>query len=93
MKFDIKVWLKYRKKAQAIGDYLDACRNKKGIIQLEKDKLALYISQITDILKRCSDYMDKCGMVMPKPLWRFDLKDPTTHLSSPIFVYADRLSY
>ncbi len=88
MTFDIDVWNGFRLEAKKIGDYLDQYRDKDRYIELDRRECDDKILQITTILKKCSSYMDKTRMKMPKPLWTYDIKDTETHLSSPDFAYG-----
>lgn len=86
--FDIKVWNQYREKASKISERIGNCRDQYGNIVLPKKELKLLIDEISAILKQSSNYMDKNGFRMPKPLWKYDEKDTTTHASSPDFKYG-----
>ena len=93
MNFHISVWNKYRNQAGILGEHIGSYRDKKTrIINLDKETLGGYIAHITCILLECSDYMDKCGLTLPPALWKYDAKDPTTHPSSKLFLYKDRMS-
>ncbi len=93
MNFHISVWNKYRREADIIGRHIASYQDKKTrIINLDKEVLAGYIAHITCILLECSNYMDKCGLTMPPGLWKYNVKDPTTHPSNKLFLYKDRMS-
>lgn len=92
MNFHMSVWHKYRKQASIIGNHIDSYKNNKGVILLEKKILEGYIQQITDILKECNEYMDKCGLTPTPILWKYNVKDPTTHPSNKAFIYKDRMT-
>ena len=47
--------------------------------------------EIKEWIDRCSKYLDSCGLRPEKPLWKFNIKDPTTHISSPDFAYKHLL--
>ena len=98
MEFSIKKWLDYRKKASLLADFIQAHKSpildEKGQvkaykIQLPKEELHAKISQITSILRECSEYLDCCGMQMKKPLWKFNIDDVTTWKSHKDFAYGD----
>jgi hypothetical protein len=100
MKFDINVWLSYRKQARIIADYIQAHKEifydfhgnfKKCKLNMEKYELEYNIKKITLILKECSEYLDRCGMNIPKSLWKYDNDDPTTWVSSKHFAYEHLL--
>lgn len=92
MNFHISVWNKYRSEAGILGNHINSYKDRFGVINLDKDTLHGYIAHITCILKECSDYLDKCGLTMPPGLWKYNVKDPTTHPSSKSFLYKDRMS-
>ncbi len=92
MKFEIKTWHQYRKQASVIGKHIGSYKDDKGIIHLDKAVLQGYIQQITDILKECSDYMDKCGLTAPPALWKYDEEDPKSQASSIAFIHKDKMS-
>ena len=92
MKFSLNVWYQYRSKAAILGEHIQSYKDKKGIIRLEKETLEGYIAHITCLLKECSNYMEKCDLNSPSPLWKFKLKDPTTHPSSIAFLYKDKMT-
>ena len=92
MNFHISVWNKYRNQAGILGTHIQSYKDALGIIHLDKDTLHDYIAHITCILKECSNYMDKCGLTMPSGLWKYDVKDPTTHPSNKLFLYKDCMS-
>lgn len=92
MNFKISEWKKYRNQASVLGEHIQSYKDATGIINLDKDSLYGYIAHITAILKECSNFMDKCGLTMPPSLWKYNVKDPTTHPSSKLFLYKDRLS-
>ncbi len=45
-------------------------------------------SKIKSLTQRNSKYLDQCDLHMPRPLWKYDYKNPETHLSSPEFKYG-----
>jgi alpha-glucosidase (family GH31 glycosyl hydrolase) len=92
MNFDIKIWSNFRKQAEIIGKHIASYKDDKGIIHMEKKDLESYIAHITVILKLCSDYMDKCGLTPPPPLWKYDDEDPTSLASSVAFIHKDKMS-
>lgn len=92
LKFDIRTYNQYRKQAHVIGKHLRRFKNDDGVIDMDKETLAFYIGQITAILKECSNYLDKCGLTMPPPLWKYDVEDPKTQPSSVAFAYKDRMT-
>jgi hypothetical protein len=90
MNFNLKVWNKYRHQAAILGEHIGSYIDKKTkVINLDKEVLAGYVAHITCILLECSDYMDKCGLTLPPALWKYNVKDPTTHPSSKLFLYKD----
>ncbi len=92
MKFDLKVWNKYRSQADLLACHINSYKDDNGIIHLEKEILHEYIGHITLILKECDDYIEKCGLTESKPLWEYNLKDSTTHPSSKSFLYKNCMS-
>jgi len=92
MKFDIKVWQRYRNEATVLGNHIASHKDHNGFIIMKKADFKDYIQQITDILKECSNYMDKCGMTAPAPLWKYKADNPETHPSHPAFKYKDRMT-
>ena len=92
MIFQIDMWYKYRKQADVIGKHIASFKDEKGAIHLDKKVLEGYIQQITTILKECSDYMDKCGLTMGKPLWKYNVKQQATHPSNETFKFKDRMT-
>jgi hypothetical protein len=93
MNFHLSVWDKYRREAGVIGNHIASYQDKKTrVIHLDKDALDGYVAHITCILLECSNYMDKCGLTRPSPLWKYNAKDPTTQPSSVAFKYKDRMT-
>ncbi len=92
MNFDIKVWSKYRNEATVIGNHIASHKDHNGFIIMKKADFKEYIQQITDILKECSNYMDKCGMTPPAPLWKYNPDDTETHPSHPAFKHKDKMT-
>jgi hypothetical protein len=92
MNFHISFWNKYRSQAGILGTHIQSYKDALGVIHLDKDSLHGYIAHITCILKECSTYMDKCGLTMPPSLWKYNVKDPTTHPSSKLFLYKECMS-
>ncbi len=92
MNFYLKEWYEYRSKSRLIGKHIQSYKDKTGTINLDKETLQGYIAHITCILKECTDYMDKCGLTVTPSLWKYNVKDPTTHPSSKLFLYKDRMS-
>ena len=92
MNFNIKIWHKYRHEAANLANHIETYKTDEGIILLEKKVLKAYIQQITDILKECTDYMNKCGMTIADPLWKYNEKHQNTHASNKSFIYKDRMS-
>jgi hypothetical protein len=90
--FDLKIWKSYRKKATDIGEYIDNNKDKYGNIILTKKELKQALDEISVILRKSSNYMDKCGLIMPKSKWRYLEKDTSTHVSSPDFKYKHLLN-
>lgn len=86
--FDIKVWNEYRNRASKISERIGKCKDQYGNIIMPKKELKLCIDEISAILKQSANYMDKNGMRMPKPLWKYIEKDTTTHASSQDFKYG-----
>jgi len=93
MNFKISIWNKYRKQASLLGDHIQSFKDNKGFIKMDKKQLEGYIAHITCILKECSNYMDKCGLTVPSPLWKYKANDPTTHPSNKLFLYKDCMKY
>jgi hypothetical protein len=89
MNFNINKWIKYRKQAETLGLHITSYKDDKGTIHMDKETLLGYIAHITSILKMCSNYMDKCNLTMPAPLWKYKVKDPTTQPSSVAFLYKE----
>ncbi len=92
MKFSLNTWNKYRSRAGILAEHILSYKDKKGIIHLEKEILDGYIGHITFILKECSNYMEKCGLKVPDPLWKYIPKDPTTHPSNVSFLYKHTMT-
>lgn len=51
-----------------------------------------FIERVTDVLKKSSALLDKHGVTMPKPLWKYDNDDPSTWPSAPQFQYGHLLN-
>jgi hypothetical protein len=47
--------------------------------------------EIKNLIRRCANYLNDCGMPMPKPLWSYDSKNPKTWLSHSSFKYKKLL--
>lgn len=92
MIFNISIWHEYRKKAAMIGKYIDSFKDDKKVIHMKKHALETSIKKITDILKECSEYMDKCGVTLPGALWKYDPKVQLTHASNENFAFKDRMT-
>ncbi len=92
MNFELREWAKCREQAAILGNHIQSYKDTLGFINLDKETLQGYVAHITCILKECSVYMDKCNLTMPHGLWKYDSKDPTTHPSSVVFKYKDRMS-
>lgn len=88
MNFDIRVWIKYRKNAEKIAEYIAERKDGDGYTDIHRKELNELVDDITIHLKKCSNYLNKSGIKMPAPLWRYVLNDPTTHKSSPQFAYG-----
>ena len=92
MSFNISVWNGYRNQAAILAHHIQCYKDALGFIKLDKDTLQGYVAHITCILKECSNYMDKCGLTMTPGLWKYNVKDPSTHPSSKSFLYKDYMS-
>lgn len=93
MRFHLSMWHKFKKDAEVFGAHIDSKRNKETrLINLNKDTLDGYIAHITCILLECRQYMDKCGLTLRPPLWKYDVKDPTTQPSNVAFKYKHLMS-
>ncbi len=92
MNFHMTMWNKYIKEADVLGKHIQSHKTDNGLIAMEREALDGYIAHITCILKELSNYMDKCGLTMPSALWKYSPRDPTTHPSSVVFKYKDRMS-
>lgn len=92
MIFKLSVWNKYRHEAAILGEHIQSFKDGFKLINLDKDILQGYIAHITCILKESSTYMEKCGLTIPPPLWKYNVKDPTTHPSSSKFLYKKCMS-
>lgn len=92
MNFYLSTWNRFRQQAGILAEHILKFKDDKGIIKMDKDQLEGYIAYITCILKECSNYMDKCGLTITPPMWKYSVKDPTTHPSSVAFLYKDRMT-
>lgn len=95
MQFNLKEWLKIYNRVHALGKELkegrpdaDGITAKNPLSMTEQFKLE---SDIKNLLQRSNSYLDQCKMRMPKPLWHYDNKDPSTWISDPSFKYWHRL--
>lgn len=91
MKFDINIWNKYRDDVKIVGNHLEIYKDSYGYIN-EREGSRMCLEKITNILKNCSDYMNKTELKTPDPLWEYNIEDPTTHPSSKSFLYKDLMS-
>lgn len=91
MAFSIAVWRKYYDQINALGsvvrqnihDYHDT-----GHCDLPKDKIDAMLKDADEICKTSAAYMTKNGIYPSSVKWIYNIKDTTTHCSSPDFVYA-----
>jgi hypothetical protein len=85
--FSFKHWRRVYDRIHKMGAELKKKRDKKTLEEGEEEYLTSEINSMTTNLNL---YMDKNGMKMPHPLWRFDIKDARTWVSSDDFMYHDR---
>ncbi len=90
MRFSIYKWNRYRLKAKEVGVELQKIKDaNNGKVNMKDEAVIDHLDAITGILEECSNYMSKCGLVMPKTPWMYNAKDETTHISSNLFAYRD----
>jgi len=95
MQFSMKEWLRCYDTVHDLGSQLKASQRTfdydgkiiPAIHPLKKREQKAIEFNIRGLIQRSSGYLNHCGMPMPKPLWRYDKDDPTTHASSPEFKY------
>ena len=95
MKFSIKDWRRMYDLAQELGTQLknsrptyDDCLNYYPPVHpLPKIQQHALEDRIQTIMTNNNQYLDECGMKMPKPLWVYNRLNPETHLSSKQFKY------
>jgi hypothetical protein len=101
MKFNIKKWREFYDNTQYIGKMLNDARttiddNKvvhPPISYLNIDVKYSLENDIQDITKKCSRYLDACGLYMPRALWGYDHEDSTTWASHESFAYKHLLNH
>ena len=99
MQFNVNEWRRYYDQIHNLGKMLndsypsmDEHRNYVApTVNLRKDAQLNLEKEIKEWIDRCSKYLDSCGLRPEKPLWKFNIKDPTTHISSPDFAYKHLL--
>jgi hypothetical protein len=90
MRFSIYKWNRYRLKAREVGLELEKLKEANGgKVNMKDEAIIDHLDAITGILDECSNYMSKCGLSMPPTPWKYDPKDPTTHISSELFAYKE----
>mgnify|MGYP001600831268 CR=1 FL=1 len=95
MQFNIKIWTNIYNKVNALGKQLKESMpdwdGNPPIAPMSTEEQAELRSQIKTLSQKSDTYLDQCGMRMPRPLWAYKLKDPTTWASDPSFAYEDFL--
>ncbi len=86
-------WLRLYTKTHALKSPIkyEHTLRKKKIIPLPPGVLEDFIKRVTTAMEHTSQYLDKHGYCMPRPLWKYDAQDETTWVSSPKFAYGHLL--
>ena len=96
MRFSIREWRRLYDKTHELGKILrdgrptyDALLNYiPPVNELSiSDQMELE-SQIKTLSERSNRYLDQTGMRKPKPLWKYNRKDKSTHASHSTFRYG-----
>lgn len=101
MKFSIKEWRRMYDKVNALGamlidsrpTYTDNGSYISPVTELSKAFQAELESNIKNIIKRSSMYLDQCGLKISKPCWYYDRDDPRTWCSHESFKYGHLLEF
>ena len=99
MKFCVTEWRRMYDNVHALGKMLTDARPtydeklnyyppKTNLSKCAQDGLE---NDIRRQIERSKYYLNQCGLRMPRPLWKYDYKDETTHASSPKFIYQHLL--
>jgi hypothetical protein len=93
MEFSIREWRRMYFKIQELGKILkdsypdgpDALYAKHPLSENAQIRIS---HQINELIATVRHYMDKSGALMPKPLWQYNKRDPSTWASDPSFKYG-----
>jgi|SRR5215475_14063034 len=93
MKFIAREWRKYYDAIQSCGQILkdasvwidESGVTHKPICPISFDERKNIKKEIIKLKENQRNYLNSCGLTMPKPLWRFDIKDESTWVSDPSF--------
>lgn len=85
--FSVDVWMLYYNNIYRLGGEL----RQDTYNQATKMRSEEIIEQMKDISQEVSNYLDDCGMFMPKAKWEYDSKNDETWKSSTRFKYSHLL--
>ena len=88
MQFNINLWRKQYDRVNDLGKLLKSYKDQPTAGREDVSHLARLVD---DCLKSANGYLDDCGMPRAPVLWQYIPEDPTTHASSPLFMYQERL--
>jgi len=84
----MEIWHGFRNEAIAVGRELHKIRRRhKGRLPMQDETVISLIEEITVILDKCSQWMDKRGASVSRTLWDYNARDERTHISSEKFAY------
>lgn len=95
MKFSLKEWRRMYDNVHSLGKMLRDSKptydedgncfpSKTNLSKCAQDGIEI---DIRLIIERSKYYLNQSGLRMPRPLWKYDPKDHTTHASSGKFKY------
>ncbi len=96
MQFNVKEWRRKYDKIQALGQilkdsYPSVDKNGNWLQPLHiisHDSSKSIEAEIKELVAKVNIYLDACGLRPEQPLWKYDVKDPTTWASSGKFKYG-----
>lgn len=84
--FDISVWRTYYDDISAIGRLLKEPIDDNGHL-IPWDERERMRKDADNLCKQCANYMNAHKIKLPRPLWYYSYKDPTTWLSHETFAF------
>lgn len=100
MQFNVNEWRRIYDKVQSLGQIIKDSQervDKEGnwlppIHSISQDAAKSIETEIKELLTKVNIYLDACGLRPEPPLWKYDVKDPTTWASSDKFKFKHLIS-